>query len=242
MGIFKDLDTNEEIKGGESDNLGTSFTVIASGANEYEITSAYVTKSQNNAMAVNLETINADKQVLKQQLWVTSGKAKGCKTYYKNKEGEKQYLPGYLHANSICLLTVGKNLVSLDTTEQLVDVYDPKQKAKVPTKVDVISDLIGQKVILGVIKQTVNKRKKNPANGKYEPINEYRDENELDKVFRLKDHMTVAEIKAKAEEATFYDKWVEKWTDVTRDRTVEVKEKTAEEKTEEANSDDNLFA
>lgn len=57
------------------------------------------------------------------------------------------------------------------------------------------------------------------ADGKYVPSGEVREENEIDKIFRATDGMTVAEIRANATEAVFATSWKDKWTGVTKDRT-----------------------
>jgi len=56
----------------------------------------------------------------------------------------------------------------------------------------------------------------------YEPTGETRDENEIDKLFRAKDRMTTAEIRAQAESATFIDTW-----DAKHSGTVKMKAKGA---------------
>lgn len=60
---------------------------------------------------------------VKSQLWMTSGTAKGCKNYYEDRNGTKQYLPGFLIANSIALLTVVAELSQLETETKVVNVY-----------------------------------------------------------------------------------------------------------------------
>ena len=149
---------------------------------------------------------------------MTSGTAKGSKNYYEDKNGEKHYLPGFIAANAICLLTVGKEISQLDTETKVINLYSAEAKAEVPTKVEVIMDLLGQEIIAGIIKQTVDKTKKNEATGQYEATGETRDENEIDKFFRAKDRMTTAEIRAQAEEATFINAWEQKWAGKVKDR------------------------
>ena len=78
-----------------------------------------------------------------------------------------------------------------------------------------LTELHGQQIIAGVLKQTVDKTKKNDS-GVYVATGETRDENEIDKFFRAKDSLTVAEILAQASEATFINSWREKNAGVTR--------------------------
>lgn len=148
---------------------------------------------------------------------MTSGTAKGGKNYYE-RDGERHYLPGYINANALALLTVGKEISELDTETKVVSVYNKELKAEAPTKVEVPMDLIGQKILVGLIKETVSKNVKNAA-GDYVPTDETRDQNVIDKLFRASDNKTTAEIRAKAEEASFYETWSSKWSGNTRDRT-----------------------
>ena len=101
---------------------------------------------------------------------------------------------------------------------KVINAYNKDAKAEVPTKVEAIVDLMGQEILIGVIKQTVDKTKKNEATGTYEPTGETREENEIDKFFRARDRMTTAEIRAKAETAAFADTWSAKWTGKSRDK------------------------
>lgn len=216
MSLLANLTSDDSIQN-ERDSVGGNG---ARESNIYPMTIAlaYLTKSQGGAIALNLSLKDQQGEV-KPQLWMTSGTAKGCKNYYEDRNGTKQYLPGFLIANSIALLTVGKELSQLETETKVVNVYSAEAKAEVPTKVDMVMDLLNQEVIVGLIKQTVDKTKKNEATGIYEATGETRDENEIDKIFRAKDRMTTAEIRAQAEEAVFITTWEQKWAGKTRNRT-----------------------
>ena len=90
---------------------------------------------------------------------MASGTAKGCKNYYE-KDGQKNYLPGYLLAESLALLTVGKSISGCDTEEKVVNLYSYEAKAEVPTKVQMVMELLNKDVIAGIVKQTVDKNVK----------------------------------------------------------------------------------
>ena len=107
----------------------------------------------------------------------------------------------------------------METEQKVVNVYSSEAKAEVPTKVDVLVDLLGKDILVGVIKQTVDKTRKNEATGQYDPTGETRDENEIDKLFRARDRMTTAEIRAQAPEAVFAATWESKWAGKTKDKT-----------------------
>jgi hypothetical protein len=216
MNMLANLKTDDAIAT-EKDSVGGGSFILESGIYNATVSLAYITKSKGGALGLvlNLKT-DADKEI-RQTLWMTSGTEKGCKNYYE-KDGEKHYLPGFNHANSLALLTVGKEISELDTEVKVINAYSPEAKAEVPTKVDMIMDLLGKEITVGVIKQTVDKTKKNEATGAYEPTGETRDENEIDKLFRARDRMTTAEIRAQAEKATFVETWEAKWAGKTKDK------------------------
>jgi hypothetical protein len=178
---------------------------------------AYIQKSKGGALGLFLTLVTEDKKEIRQTLWMTSGDSKGNKNFYE-KDGEKFYLPGFNAANGLALLTLGKEISELDTEQKVINLYSPDAKAEVPTKVDVIMDLLNQEVIAGIIKQTVDKNVKNEATGEYVATGETREENEIDKFFRAKDKMTTAEIRAQAEAPVFYTTWGTKHTGVTRNK------------------------
>lgn len=199
----------------EKDSVGGNGPVD-SGLYMSKIALAYIIKSAGGAMGLVLHVKTEGGREIRNTLWMTSGTVKGCKNYYE-KDGEKHYLPGFNLANSLALLTVGKEISELDTEVKVVNAYSPEARAEVPTKVDMLVDLLGKDILIGVIKQTVDKTVKNDA-GVYVPTGETRDENEIDKLFRARDRMTTAEIRAKAEEAAFAATWEAKNAGNTRNK------------------------
>lgn len=215
MSLLSNLSTDEKIAS-EKDSVGGGSYLLESGCYNASVAMAYITKSKGGALGLVLTLKTTEGKEVRQTLWMTSGTDKGCKNYYE-KDGEKFYLPGFNHANSLALLTVGKEISQLDTETKVVNVYSPEAKAEVPTKVEVVMDLLGKDIIVGVIKQIVDKNVKD-ASGAYVPSGETREENEIDKLFRARDRMTTAEIRAQATEAKFIDTWIEKWAGKTRDK------------------------
>ena len=215
MSLLANL-TSDSTIADEKDSVGGGGP-LDSGIYNCTVSMAYVTKSQGGAMGLVLTLKTDSGKDVRQTFWMTSGTAKGAKNYYE-KDGEKFYLPGFNHANSLALLTTGKEISQLDTETKVVKVYSAEAKAEVPTKVEVPMDLLNKEIIVGLIKQTVDKTKKNESTGVYEPTGETRDENELDKLFRARDRMTTAEIRAQAEEATFYKTWESKFAGTVRNK------------------------
>jgi hypothetical protein len=208
MSLLANLKSDDTIAG-ERDSVGGS--VLDSGIYKAKVVLAYLIKATSGAVGLVLNLKTDAGREIRQTIYMTSGTAKGGTNFYTNKDGEKQYLPGFLVANSLALLTIGKEISDLSTDVKVVNAYSKEAKAEVPTKVDMLTDLLGQEILVGLIKQTVDKNQKNDA-GEYIATGETRDENEIDKLFRARDRMTVAEIRAQATEATFAATWENKFT------------------------------
>jgi len=216
MSLLSVAKTDDSIKT-ETDSVGGGGP-WESGLYPVEITMAFLEKKASGAVFLNIFAKGDNGQDYREGLCIASGDAKGNKNFYTTQSGEKKYLPGFNHANSLALLTVGKEIAELTTEMKIVNVYSPAASKEVPTEVEVIMDLLGQRAIFGIQKQIVTKDVKNESTGKYEPSGETREVNELDKIFREKDKMTTAEILARAEEPAFYATWDKKWTGNTRNK------------------------
>lgn len=216
MSILDNLKTDNTIQG-ETDSVGKNFNPVDSNIYQSMIKLAYYTITTSQAICLNVVFLTKEKREIAQQFYMTSGKDKGCKNYYVDKEGKKQYLPGFNMANALALLTTGKEIGELTTEPKVIKLWDYNQKAEVPTKVEMYMDLLNKPILIGVIKQIVDKKKKDAATNKYIPTGESREENEVDKVFAANDGATVAERKAK-QKGAFYLTWLEKWKGKVRDK------------------------
>ena len=214
MNMLATLATIEDIAQ-ETDSVGGR--VLESALYNTTVDVAYLEKSKGGALGLVLHLSTEDGQEFRNTLWAASGDAKGNKNFYLDKQGNKKYLPGFLHANALALLTVGKEISQLETEERVIKLYSKEAGAEVPTKVNMLVDIVGQKILTGLLKQVVDKTIDNGA-GVYVPTGDTREENEIDKFFRASDRMTTAEIRAQATEATFADTWEKKWNGVTKDR------------------------
>jgi hypothetical protein len=215
MSLLKALKTQDNIKD-EVDSLGGGGPVDA---NAYlsTITMAYIDKSAGGAMSLNLNLKLDNGKEFRQSLWMTSGDAKGNKNYYE-RDGEKNYLPGFILANSLCLLTVGKEIGDMEPESKTIKLWNSEAKAETLQQKDVLTELLNKEVITGLVKNLVDRTQKGD-DGEYHPTGETREENEVDKFFRAKDSMTTAEIRAGAEKPEFLTRWVEKNAGQVRDRT-----------------------
>lgn len=204
MSLFSNIKTDDSVTQ-EVDRVGGSY-LLDSGAYPFVIDMAYAEESKGGAMGINCVFKTSGGKTFKQIIYVTSGKEKGQKNYYE-REGKKHYLPGFNVANNITLLSIGKELSDIETEEKVVKVYSFDQKKEVPQKKQVLVELLGQEITLGVIQF------KEPH---YQDSSKIITKNEIDKVFRTSDNMTAVEIRAEATEAAVYDAWVKVNTGVVR--------------------------
>lgn len=205
------LKTNSAIAN-ETDSLGAG-NVLDSGLYNCTIDLAYISESRGGAIGLNLHlnTEGANKSLLRQIIYVTSGNAKGNKTTYTDKNGVDHYSPGFNMGNAISLLTTGKELSELDDEDKVVKLWDYDAKAEIPKTVSILPELLGTKITLGILKQIVDKRVQNAA-GKYVNTGDTREENGIDKAFHADSGLTVAEVRAEATEPAFQSSWASKWT------------------------------
>jgi hypothetical protein len=214
MSLLSTLSTDSTIKA-DVDAVSSDYSALESGIYPATVTMAFIQKAESGALGLNLTMKTDAGRELRQTLWMSSGTAKGGKNYYE-KDGERFYLPGFNHANALCLLTLGKEISAMDTEVKVISQYSKEAKAEVPTKVDAVTDLLGQEILVALIKQTVDKTRKNESTGMYDATGETKDENEIDKLFRAKDRLTTTEILGKATEPGFINAWEAKWAGKTK--------------------------
>lgn len=215
------LDASEYSAGNavEKDIVGGGFKALTSNVYGFDVVLAYFGKSKKGAKFVQLEL----KEIIsgaKHRFTIYISNAEGSIKYKDKTSGELKYLPGFLTVDALCLLTVGKPLITLqDQTEQkTINLYNYDLKKEVATDVPMLMPLIGKRVKAGVLERIENKNAKNPSTGNYEPTNEKRTLNEISKFFRERDDMTVGEIVGKKDKAVFINTWLDQWKDKPDDR------------------------
>lgn len=206
----------------ERDSLGSGSFLMDSGIEDFTIEMAYLGESSKGAVSLDLVLKGKNNGVtLRQTLYITAGAEKGRSTTY-TKDGNTYQLKGFSQGNAIALLASGKALADMDITERTVNLYDYKEKKELPTTVNMLMDLVGQPVTLGILKvlenKSVNSGKDANGNNVYVKTNEAREINEIDKVFRTSDKLTLAEVTTGATEPAFYSAWAEKNTGVAKDK------------------------
>ena len=211
--MFDNLTMNDDIAA-EKDVLGGGAALIETGVYNFTIEMAYASTAASGAKALNLHLKADSGETVCKAIYVTNKKGEN----YYTKGGQKSYLPGFLLATNLCLLTVRQELHQVTPEEKTIMLYDFDAKRELPTKAKVLVDLIGTRVTASIVKEIVDKTVKQ-ADGTYVPTGETREQNEIDKFFHIDTGMTIAEIRAKSTTADFKEQWATKNTGITRNKT-----------------------
>lgn len=193
------------------DRLGGGGTVD-SDAYGAVITQAYAGESSGGAKSMTFHFKLDNDREFRETVYVTSGKEKGQKNYYE-RDGKKHPMPGFTTANDIALLATGVGLGEQTFEEKVVKIYDFDAKAELPQKVMVATSLLGKRVKLGILKEVVDKTKKNDSTGNYDPTGETREQNVINKVFHDASGQTVSELTQSRDPnaaGEFLGKWLDK--------------------------------
>ena len=218
MSLLTQVKTGSDIKE-EKDTLGSGRTLLESGVYTAVLKLAYLTKATTGSVALNL-VADINGAEYKETLYITN---KAGENFYISKDAakEKRFLAGFLHADAIALLTSGKSILELPTEKKIVKIYNFQAKADMPTEVEVLTDLVGKEVQLGILKTLEFKTVKQGEGDdvKYVETSETQQTNSIEKVFHAAHGKTVAECRAQAASATFIDEWKTAWTAKLRDKT-----------------------
>ena len=210
-----------------TDSLGGNVFLVDSDLHKFTIEVAYLTQAKSGAVGLNLH-LKGNGSFVRQSLWIKSGNAKGNTTYYTNAKGERQNLPGFSQANQLVQLLVdpAKNIIDMasQTEEKIIKLYSYDAKGDVDTKVEMITDLVGKEVVLGMHKQAVEKTAFNPSTKQYDAVTDTTgraytvDRNEINKIFDA-NGLTVAEREGGMTEPVFAKQWADKWKGEVVDKT-----------------------
>lgn len=186
------------------DRLGGGSYIRETDIYTFKIKAAYAGKSAGGAMNVSL--ICEDSQgEYRETIYITNRKGEN----FFVKDGKKIPLPGFTIINDLCLIATNEPLSSQETEEKVIKLYDFEAKKEVPTAVPMIMSLVDAEVSFAIQKIIEDKNAKDDS-GEYVPTGETREVNNIVKVFHTETKMTIVEALNGAEEAKFWDAWLEK--------------------------------
>jgi hypothetical protein len=227
MGILTGLNEHKtaDIKA-EVDSLGGGG-VLSADAYDFIIKLAYVVQSAKGAKGIALQ-LESPRGNMNTTVYITNREGK---PFYE-RNGSKQFMPGFNQMNAMSLLAEQVELGNNVTEMKTIKLYDFNESKEVPKEVEVLTEWTGKEITIGVTESLEDKNVKNPNfnadapehkdnNPAYIPSGETRKSNDIDKIFRTRDGLTINEITAE-EDSGFKAKWVEKNKDQVRDRTTKV--------------------
>jgi hypothetical protein len=217
MGLFDKVSTSSTVKAEVDVVRGQKKEPLASNIYNAIIKYAYAIKSKGGALGVTVVLTTPEGRELKEIQYITSGDAKGNKTYYEKENAEtkamEQFsLPGFNAIDSLCRLVLGKGVLECDNEKRTIKLYDYDTKTELPKEVDMLIDLVGKPVAVAVLNQIEDKTAKSAQTGAYEPTGKTYSTNVIDKYLDADDRKTAQE-KANNVEATFAEAWLTKWKD-----------------------------
>ncbi len=110
---------------------------------------------------------------------------------------------GFAELNGLCLLATDTTIVEVNKSAQsrVVKVGKDTQEER-----QVLMDLVGKQVYVGLLHEKTNKNMQDPVTGMWVPTAVIREDNRIDKFFHAEDK-TVSSEHAKGLDATFVEKW-----------------------------------
>lgn len=206
---------HKDVTGGDTDVLGGAGQKLPTDIYDFTIKAAYMIESANGALGLSLRLEADNGQEVRfdgamGSIYMTNRNQEPF--YLDSRTKEKKFLPGFILANSLSLLTVGEEIGDLEPEEKVINIYSPEDNKEVPTAVPMFMELVGQK-FYGAVELQVHDKTEKDNKGDYVPTGETFEKNELVKVFRHSDRLTRAEIESEeeiADEDTFFARWKEK--------------------------------
>jgi len=212
MSLFANLKTDglEE----SQDRIG-GFGAIESDIVTGVVKAFYAGKSTGGAHSITaVVTLEGGKEY-RETVYITNKKGENF-FLNKNDTSKKVPLPGFTIADDFCLATTGLPLADQVFEEKVLNIYDYDARKELPKGVQVAMEVVGKTISLGVLKELHNKNEK--KGDEYVATAETVERNAIDKVFHTESKKTIVELKNGAEEAQFWDKWLETNKGKTRDR------------------------
>lgn len=205
-----------------TNRMGGGFTLLDGGVHPLPIELAYMHIANSGARAIKF-VFKGESGQLRSDQYFTSGTTKGMKTYYEREVSgkTKQFeLPGFTMVNDIFKLAGFNDLNDAVVEEKVINLYNKEAGGEVPTKVQMITNLLEKVIPCGVSKKIVDKTSQG-SDGDYHPTGETRETNELEIVFNNDGYTVVeleliADMKSKGQdtseiEPTFITAWNEKF-------------------------------
>jgi hypothetical protein len=190
---------------------------MSTGLHNMTVEMAYLGESSGGSISVTLKLVEATGATLDTTLYITSGREKGQKHYFIDKQtGAQKYLPSFTIANDLSRLTADQELFELEPEEKTVMVYNYDLRKDVPTTKQVLTELIGKEITVGVV-GVLKDQFKDPT--------KFYTSFEIDKVFHTETGCTVVELESGLTEGVYIKSWAERNTPTEDSSTLGIRDK-----------------
>ena len=188
---------------------------------------AILKESSGGAIGVELH-LDIDGRDFREDIYLTN--RNGDTFYTREKDGQdvNYPLPGYVTTNDLAILTTGYSIEDQDTEVKTVELWDKEAEDKIPKEVDMLEDIRGKKIIVGIFLDNDFSQKNvgDASNPKW--VDDFTKEfkrNSINKIFN-EDGFTAGEMINEIEEPSFIEEWRENYTaEYVNDKTVAKKRK-----------------
>lgn len=199
----------------EEDILGGSVGPLPSNIYRAQVNVSYLEETKSGALMAHIHFKLSNGSQFRTSQCLHSGKAKKYSATY-TRNGKTFKLPGLVNVSAICELGGKLDISKMSTTKKTIKLYNFESRKEEPTEVNMLMDMIGLKVQLGLANEIQDINEKD-AQGNYTPSGYTREVNELSKVFRYDDGKTSSEVTAD-KPAEFIKKWLDKNENKVMDR------------------------
>ncbi|MCH9665531.1 MAG: hypothetical protein K0U41_06740 [Gammaproteobacteria bacterium] len=178
MTNFNDVKMDVQVEHQEEKVYTPQGGVAESGIYQAKILDAHLqvsSTSKAKGLKLNLRLENGS--FVEETLWVIGKQG----TPYYTKEGKNFELPGYMVANSLANLVVGKDIDTLTTEEKIIADRSFGAAEGATRTVSAFVELIGQDTKVGIRKEV--EFKKALVNGQFIDTNETKELNHIDRFF-----------------------------------------------------------
>jgi len=173
MGMFDNLETNETGIETQEDKIGGFAKIDHTDRFKFTIEKAYAGVSKGGAFSVTVHFKSKEGAFFTMTEYITSGTAKGCKNYYLDKDGNKQYLPGYNKIKSLDSL-LGNSRDYPATEKKSLMIWDRDASKEMPTEKEAITSWFGKEIDALIMKKLEDKQVSD-GTGKYVSTSESRE-------------------------------------------------------------------
>lgn len=224
LGKLNKAEDQEEVK----DVIYRGNEPLPTGLYPATVKLAILKEAKSGAVGVELH-LDIDGKNVREDIYLTN---KAGDTFYtREKDGvDVNYpLPGYTTTNDLALLTAGSYIEDQETEKKTVDLWDSEAGEEIPQVVDMLEDIRGKKIIVGLFLDKDYKQKKTDAGKWVDDLSAPEVmRNSIHKLFS-EDGFTVQEMIAELDEPVFINEWKESFGsgDYINDKTVAKKRKAA---------------